>query len=273
MLDIGSILFRWLFQCRFCDLLMGSGRDSTPFFVPHTVLIKKSHIADWIFTSHGDGSIKHKFKTHISSSTIFEEFCRRSAVESHHGVVAVFHKASGGSVYLDRPELVAFLNRLREDRKSAAGCGDVSGVLQKFVTPPTQFDECHVVTFDINSGMTVHSHASKQQLWGTSINVQRRCDLLGGKLLNHCGKAVLNNASSGYPEDALKVATKPRDEKHLLNAGRVIHKFLLQHVVNPEDSDTRLVQVQRLVLLFKFDSKARIHLISCRQVTLLKLKP
>ena len=150
--------------------------------------------------------IKHKFKTHISSSSIFEEFCRRSAVESHHGVVAVFHKASGGSVYLDRPELVAFLNRLREDRKSAAGCGDVSGVLQKFVTPPTQFDECHVVTFDINSGMTVHSHASKQQLWGTSINVQRRCDLLGGKLLNHYAKPVSNNASSGYPEDALKVA-------------------------------------------------------------------
>ena len=98
MLDIGSILFRWLFQCRFCDLLMGSGRDSTPFFVPHTVLLKNSHVADWIFTSHGDGSIKHKFKTHISSSTIFEEFNRRSATESHHGVVAVFHKAAGGSV-------------------------------------------------------------------------------------------------------------------------------------------------------------------------------
>jgi hypothetical protein len=119
-------------------LLTGSGRDSTPFFVPHTVLsisitviihsiiiisfisiiiiiiiiiissstttpahtlpqvlVKKSHVADWIFTSHGDGSIKHKFKTHISSSSIFEEFCRRSASESHHGVVAVFHNANG----------------------------------------------------------------------------------------------------------------------------------------------------------------------------------
>jgi hypothetical protein len=252
MLDIGSILFRWLFQCRFCDLLMGSGRDSTPFFVPHTVLIKKSHIADWIFTSHGDGSIKHKFKTHISSSTIFEEFCRRSATESHHGVVAVFHKASGGSVFMDRNELVAFLNRLRADRKTEAGCGDITGVLQKFVTPPADFDECHVVTFDLESGMRAQSHASKQQLWNTGIHVQRRCDLLGG-----------------YPEDVLKAATKQRDERMLLNASRIIHKFLVQHVINPEESDTRLVQVQRMVLVFKFDAKGRLYLIACKQLTVI----
>ena len=68
---------------------------TTPAHTLPQVLVKKSHVADWIFTSHGDGSIKHKFKTHISSSSIFEEFCRRSASESHHGVVAVFHNANG----------------------------------------------------------------------------------------------------------------------------------------------------------------------------------
>ena len=70
-------------------------------------------------------------------------------------------------------------------------------------------------------------HVTCAQLWGTSINLQRRCDLLGG-----------------YPEDIMKVSTKSRDERALLAAGRVVHKFLLQHVVNPEESDTRLVRVQ-----------------------------
>jgi hypothetical protein len=153
---------------------------------------------------------------------------------------------------MNRTELIAFLNQLRADRQSPLGHGECSGILQKFITPPSDFDECHVVTYDIQTGYTIQTLASKQQLWGSSIHIQRRCDLL-----------------NGYPEDILKVATKLRDQKLLLNAAKVIYQFLTQHVVNPEESDTRLVQVQRMVLVFKFDLKNRLQFVVCRQLSVI----